>query len=153
MNRWSTASARSCRSTGPGRGLLTAGSAALLLIVLRGGHQSFRVGLALAVLVAVLLALFVWRERRAADPILPLDLLGTPHIAAAILSSFLIGALMFGIDIYIPLFIQGVKGGKATNAGLTITPLFFAWSISVAIAARVVVRLGFRRTAVLGSLS
>jgi EmrB/QacA subfamily drug resistance transporter len=135
-----------------GAGLLTAGSSALLLIVLRGEQQTASAGTSLAVLAAFLLALFVWRERRAADPILPLDLLATPHIAAAIVSSFLIGALMFGIDTFIPLFMQGVKGGKATNAGLTITPLFLTWAISVAVAARLVGRLGFRRTAIFGSI-
>ncbi len=131
--------------------LLSAGSAALLLVVLRGGHQTLSAGAWLGALAVGLLILFVWRERVAADPILPLDLLATPHIAAAIASSFLIGALMFGIDTYIPLFMQGVKGGKATNAGLAITPLFLSWSISVAVAARVVGRLGFRLTALVGS--
>lgn len=135
-----------------GAALLSAGSAALLLIVLRGGHQSASAGTLRGAVAAGLLVLFVMRERRAADPILPLDLLFTPHIAAAIGGSFLIGALMFGIDTYIPLFMQGVKGGKATNAGLTITPLFLAWSVSVAVAAKVVGRLGFRRTAVIGSV-
>jgi hypothetical protein len=135
-----------------GAGLLSAGSAGLLLLVLRGGQQSATSGAWLAAVAVVLLALFVWREHRAADPILPLDLLLTPHIAAAIVSSFLIGALMFGIDTYIPLFMQGVKGGKATNAGLTITPLFLSWSLSAAVAARVVGRLGFRQTAVAGSM-
>ena len=116
-------------------GLLFGGAAGLLLLVLRGGQQSVTSGALLAGVAMVLLALFVWREHWAADPILPLDLLLTPHIAAAIVSSFLIGALMFGIDTYIPLFMQGVKGGKATNAGLTITPLFLSWSLSAAVAA------------------
>ena len=47
---------------------------------------------------------------------------------------------------------QGVLGGSATRAGRTITPLFLAWSISAAVAAKVVVRFGFRATAVVGSI-
>lgn len=136
----------------PGAGLLTAGSTVLLLAVLRGGNQSAAAGASLALLAVGLLGLFVWCERRAADPILPIDLLREPHIAAAVAGSFLIGALLFGIDTYVPLFVQGVKGGTATVAGRTITPLFLSWSISVFIAATVVVRLGFRRTAVFGSV-
>ncbi|MCA1684543.1 MAG: MFS transporter, partial [Planctomycetia bacterium] len=123
-----------------------------LLVVLRGGQQSAWGAAALATAALAILVVFVWRERHAADPILPLDLLCRPHIAAAIAGSFLIGALMFGIDTYIPLFMQGVRGGKATNAGLTLTPLFLSWSISAAVAARVVGRVGFRRTAVAGSV-
>src|SRR5206468_310041 len=66
--------------------------------------------------------------------------------------SFLIGVLLFALDTYVPLFVQGVRGGTAARAGRTITPLFLAWSISVAVAAAVVVRFGFRRTAAFGSV-
>ena len=51
---------------------------------------------------------------------------------------------------YIPLYVQGVLGGKATKAGEVLTPLFFAWALSVAVAAKVVIRFGFRTTAVVG---
>jgi MFS family permease len=100
----------------------------------------------------VLLVLFVRQERRAADPLLPIDLLLTPNIAAAVGGGFVIGALLFGMDTYVPLFVQGVQGGSATRAGRTITPLFLTWAVSVAVAARVVAPLGFRRTAVIGSV-
>jgi MFS family permease len=129
-----------------GAGLLTAGSTALLLFALSGG------GVGLLAVAAGFLALFVRCERRAADPVLPIDLLRTPHIAAAIGVSGLIGALLFGIDTYIPLFVQGVTGGSARVAGRMITPLFLAWSVSVAVAAKVLTRLGFRRTALVGSV-
>jgi MFS family permease len=61
--------------------------------------------------------------------------------------------LLFGIDSFVPLFVLGTLGGSATRAGRTITPLFVAWSISVAIAAKVVIRLGYRGTALVGSTS
>jgi MFS family permease len=83
---------------------------------------------------------------------LPIDLLLTPNILASVAGSFMIGALMFGIDTYIPLFVQGVQGGTAEAAGRTITPLFLSWSISVVVAAWVVRPLGFRRTALTGSV-
>ena len=124
----------------------------LLLAVLSGPTQSAAwVGVTLVLAVALLVLLVRW-EWRAAEPVLPIDLMVEPHIAAAILGSFLVGGLLFGIDTYIPLFIQGVRGGTATEAGRVITPLFVCWSVSVAVAAKVVVRLGFRRTAVIGSL-
>jgi EmrB/QacA subfamily drug resistance transporter len=130
--------------------LLAGGSTALLLAVLKG--ESVILGPGMFLLAVVVLVLFVRHERRAAEPVLPIDLLVSPHIAAAILGSFLIGGLLFGIDTYIPLFVQGVREGTATAAGRTITPLFLTWSISVMVAAKVVVRLGFRRTAVIGSI-
>jgi multidrug resistance protein len=134
-----------------GAGLLTAGLSALLLIVLDGASLGLRLDLLLAVLAVGLLVGFVFRELRAADPILPMDLMIRPTIAASILGNFLIGAILVGIETYVPLFMQGVRGGDATEAGTALTPLFLAWAVSVAFAARAVVRFGFRRGGMLGA--
>ena len=133
-----------------GAGLLASGSTLLLLAILRGPDASMVAGSVLVAAALALLGGFIAVERRAADPILPLDLFARVPIAAAIAGSFLIGALLFGIDTYVPLYVQGVLGGKAAEAGEVITPLFLSWAISVAVAAKVVVRLGFRLTAVVG---
>ena len=135
-----------------GAALLTLSSVVLLLAVLKVGELSWAWGGSLLVLAPVLLGVFLAWERVAPDPVLPLDLILSAHIGAAIAGSFLIGGLLFGLDTYIPLFVQGVGGGTATQAGRVITPLFLSWAVSVAVAAKVVVRLGFRRTAVAGSL-
>jgi MFS family permease len=132
--------------------LLTLSSVVLLLAVLKGGELSWTWGGTLLVVALILLGAFLVWEQLAADPVLPLDLILSAHIGAAIAGSFLIGALLFGLDTYIPLFVQGVRGGTATQAGRVITPLFLSWAVSVAVAAKVVVRLGFRRTAVTGSI-
>jgi MFS family permease len=133
-----------------GASLLAAGSTLLLLTILSGSQLTTATASFLFLGSIVLLGGFVAVERMAADPILPPDLFTRMPIAAAILASFLIGALLFGIDTYVPLYVQGVLGGKAAEAGAVITPLFFSWAISVAVAAKVVVRFGFRRTAVFG---
>ena len=98
-----------------------------------------------------ILVLFVVREHRAADPILPMDLMIRPTIAASLVGSFLVGGILFGLDTYVPLYIQGVSGGNATLAGRALMPLFLAWAISVAVAARAVVHYGFRRGGMVGS--
>jgi multidrug resistance protein len=134
-----------------GAGLLTAGLTSLLLLVLDGSHHGIAVATGLLAASVGLLVLFVIRERRAADPILPMDLVIRPVIAASLLGSFLIGVIFFGIDTYIPLYLQGVQGGNASLAGLSLTPLFLAWAISVALAARAVVHRGLRFGALVGS--
>lgn len=134
----------------PGAVLLTLGSSALLLGVLQGHDASaLRVGVCLA-LAAAILAAFVVRERRAADPVLPLDLIGSGVIGASVLGSFAVGVLLFGLDTFIPLYIQGVRGGTATRAGWTMTPMLSAWAVSVFVAVRFVIALGFRATAMAG---
>ena len=58
---------------------------------------------------------------------------------------------MFGLETYVPLFIQGVRGGDATSAGRSLMPLFLAWAVSVAVAARAIVHFGFRRGGMIGA--
>ena len=134
-----------------GAGLLTAGLSTLLLIVLDGSSLGMQIDLVLAGLTAVLLVGFVYRELHAEDPILPMDLMIRPTIATAVIGNFLIGGILFGIETYVPLFMQGVRGGDAREAGQALTPLFLAWAVSVAFAAPAVVRWGFRRGGTFGA--
>jgi EmrB/QacA subfamily drug resistance transporter len=135
-----------------GAGLLTAGLTSLLLVVLDGSQHGIMVGIGLFVASIVLLVLFVIREHQAADPILPMDLMTRPTIAASLIGSGLIGGILFGIDTYIPLYIQGVGGSDARLAGRALMPLFLTWAISVAVAARAVVHRGLRFGALVGSM-
>lgn len=134
-------------------GTVLAGLASSLLLLGALGSERWTRGTELALFgagVGLLAVLLAW-ERRHPDPILPVDLMARPTIASAIGGSFLIGALLFAIETYVPLYVQGVRGGSATDAGGAITPLFLTWSLSVAVAARVLVRLGFRGTATVGA--
>ncbi len=131
--------------------LLTVGLSALLLLALDGGRHSWTYTACMGSGAVVALVLFVIREHVAADPILPLDLMTRPVIAAALIGSLCFGAILFGLDTYVPLYIQGVQGGNATEAGRALMPLFLVWAISVALAARAVVRFGFRRAGFIGS--
>ena len=75
-----------------------------------------------------------------------------PTIAASLIGSFLVGGIPVpGLETYVPLYIQGVRGGNATLGGRALMPLFLAWAISVALAARAVVHYGFRRGGMVGS--
>jgi multidrug resistance protein len=134
-----------------GAGLLSASMTSLLLLVLDGSQHGTAIAMALGAASVVFLVLFVLRELRAADPILPMDLMTRPVIAASLAGSCLIGAILFGIDTYVPLYIQGVQGGDARLAGRSLMPLFLTWAFSVAVAARAVVHRGLRFGGLVGS--
>ncbi len=134
-----------------GAGLLTGGLSALLLIVLDGSSLGLKLDVVLAVLTVGLLVGFVFRELHAEDPILPMDLMIRPTILASVIANFLIGGILYGIETYVPLFMQGVRGGDARQAGQALTPLFLSWAVSVAFAAQAVVRWGFRRGGMFGA--
>jgi multidrug resistance protein len=131
--------------------LLTSGMSILLWVVLDSAQLGGPTIVASLGLSAALIFLFVLRERVAADPILPLDLMTQPTIAASLVGSALLGAILFGLDTYVPLFVQGVRGGNATLAGRSLMPLFLTWAVSVAVAAKAIVRFGFRRGGIVGS--
>src|SRR5205823_914430 len=90
----------------PGAALLSSGTTALLVAVLGGGDRPWAWTAGLLAVAAALFVAFVRQERHAADPILPLDLMVRRVIAASVVGSFLVGGLLFGIDTYIPLFVQ-----------------------------------------------
>ncbi len=69
---------------------------------------------------------FVLVERRAKEPILPMDLFGNPVIAVSSAVVFLTGAAMFGTIMFIPLFMQAVVGLSATNSGMLLTPMMLS---------------------------
>jgi EmrB/QacA subfamily drug resistance transporter len=133
---------------------LTAGIVALLFALLQGGTSWAWYSLqsiALFALTAVLLVLFFYQERRTPEPILPLTLFKNRIIAISSIGGVILGVLMFGITSYAPLFVQGVIGGTATSAGVTLGPLLIAWPISSTLSGKVIIRFGYRFTAVLGA--
>jgi MFS family permease len=96
------------------------------------------------------MVLFLRQEQKAPEPILPLTLFRNRIIAVSSLGGLALGILMFGITSYVPLFVQGVQGGTATNAGISLGPLLVAWPIAATISGRIVIRYGYRLTALLG---
>ena len=130
-----------------GAGLLFAGISALLIALgVDTGASS-----PIFVVAVVLLAAFVMVERCVADPILPLALLTHPLMARAFTVVFLVGMALFGAIAFIPLFVQGVMGATATEAGQVLTPLFLGWVVMSIAAARLTVAVGYRRLAIAGS--
>ena len=95
---------------------------------------------------------FVVVERRQTEPILPVDLLSHPVISRTLLVVFLVGVALFGAIAFVPLFVQGVMGGSATQAGQALTPLFLGWVTMSVIGAKITVRIGYRVVAIAGSM-
>jgi hypothetical protein len=90
----------------------------------------------------VLLAVFVAIERRAVEPLLPLDLLRERTFAVSASATLVIGAVLFGVTIYAPVYIQGVIGASATNAGVVLIPLSFGWVVAAFTSGQLVARTG-----------
>jgi EmrB/QacA subfamily drug resistance transporter len=120
--------------------LLSVGVVALLLAA--RSPAAFAAALPIA---AVALVLFVRAERRAPEPLLPLDLFRQPVIAVSSATGALLGAAMLALVTFVPLWVQSVLGGSPTAAGGAIAPMAIGWPIASAIAGRLLPRLGYRR--------
>ncbi len=79
--------------------------------------------LGLFVLAIASLASFIWIERHASEPIIPLWLFSNRVISISMLVTFFTGMGMFGGITFIPLFFQGVLGLSATTSGSFLTPM------------------------------
>lgn len=105
--------------------LMVSGVSALLLAVsVYGPENGWADGKTLAAF-GVSLALiigFLAQERRASEPILPLDLFSNHTFSITSVLGFIIGAGLFGAVVMLPLYLQLVKGDSATAAGLKLIP-------------------------------
>ena len=133
-----------------GAALMFSGVSAILLGI--GGETGTGTGPVWLVAGIVLLVAFAYVERRVREPILPVDMFSNPLIARTNIVAFLFGVAMFGAIAFIPLYVQGVLGGTATQAGQVLTPLFLGWVITSIIAARLTVKIGYKPVAMAGSV-
>lgn len=135
--------------------VLAGGLTALLLsVVQKAGASALPLG-ARALLAAggiAALLLFVRAQARRAHPLVPPGLFRDARTVAPYAGAVLMGTAVFGVDAFVPLFVQGARGGTALSAGAVVTPVMLFWALSATVAARAVVRFGFRITAQVGAL-
>jgi EmrB/QacA subfamily drug resistance transporter len=100
----------------------------------------------------VLMVVFFFIERRAQDPIIPLQLFKNNGVVSSNASAFLMGAILLGASSYIPLFIQGVIGGSATKSGDLLTPMMLGLVFGAGFAGAMMQRMPYRPIQIFSSL-
>ncbi len=99
----------------------------------------------------LLLVLFFWIEAKANEPIIPLSLFNK-GVTSATFSSFFQGVIMIAASSYIPLFIQGVLGGSASNAGNLLTPMMLSLVAGSTIGGLLMGKISFRPIMIAASI-
>ncbi|MEV0584990.1 DHA2 family efflux MFS transporter permease subunit [Nonomuraea sp. NPDC050310] len=108
-----------------GAALLTGAVVGLLLVAEWGGREHAWGSPAILGLLGAVVALsvlFVRRQRRTADALLPVRLFAGPVLRAALPAAGLLGALLGGSIVYLPTYLQAAYGMSATQAGLALMP-------------------------------
>jgi EmrB/QacA subfamily drug resistance transporter len=124
---------------------IVAAVSALLLVLSLGGKEfewnsGWTYGL-VAITVIMLLAA-IWQERRHPEPIMPPHLFGNHTFVLTSVAGFLVGVAMFGAIIFLPQYLQIVKGESPTASGLLTLPLMIGMLGSSIISGRIITHTG-----------
>ncbi|QRG68461.1 MDR family MFS transporter [Brevibacillus choshinensis] len=93
---------------------------------------------------AILIALFLWIETKAKEPILPLHLFRLPAIAFGNICGFFVSAALFSAIACIPLFVQSEIGMSPSQAGYLLSPLMLATIVTSTIGGRLMSKVSYR---------
>ncbi|REF35284.1 MDR family MFS transporter [Thermasporomyces composti] len=128
-----------------GATFLTASASSLLLVLSLAGNVFAWLSWWTAVLGAVFVVTLVGAvvvERRAAEPILPPRLFKNPTFCLTGVAGFFVGFAMFGVMIYLPQYLQVVRGKSPTESGLLTLPLVFGMLVVGLLCGRAITRWG-----------
>lgn len=114
---------------------------AMLTSISSRGLDPLVIGAALGCL-AVLVPLFIWREKRAAQPLVELSLFGDRLFVGTTFATFLSHIGRFGIVILVALVYQSAYGLSATRASLLVLPVAIGTMVASPIAGTLEIRRG-----------
>ncbi|WP_193100280.1 MDR family MFS transporter [Burkholderia sp. Z1] len=96
---------------------------------------------------------FIYEERLAAEPIIPLELFRHRTFVLVSLIGFVVGTALFGSVTFIPLYLQVVKGSTPSQAGMQLLPMMGGMLAMSVISGRLISRLGsYRMFPIAGTL-
>src|SRR6476619_202364 len=133
--------------------LLGVGSSLIILGLLEGGilwAWDSVPSIAILSVGVLLMIAFGFVERRAAEPILPGWLFRSRLLNSTNLAALGVGMLLIGLTSFIPLYAQCVLHTSALVAGFALAALTLGWPLAASVAGRIYMKIGFRRTALIG---
>ncbi|AZN43887.1 DHA2 family efflux MFS transporter permease subunit [Paenibacillus albus] len=92
----------------------------------------------------VMLISFIFIERKVSEPIISFKMFRKRLYWTSNAMAMFSGAAFITASVYIPIFIQGVLGGKATNAGLVLLPMMLASVVTASGGGFLMTKLSFR---------
>lgn len=136
--------------------LLTIAISSLMYVLVEGGSRiawnSWQ-AIALFAVFFVAFLLFLLQEKRAAEPVMPLEIWKERSIFVANITSLTTGVILIGISSFLPAFVQGVMEQPPIIAGFALTTMSIGWPIASALSGRMLLSLGYRVTSIIGGVA
>ncbi len=123
--------------------------AATGLFAVSAGGKTFEWGspviVGMLVVSAVSFPAFLFIERRVSDPMVPLDLFKSRVFSGAMAASMTITVTFTVVTVFMPLYIQGVRGERATASAIPLMANALGVAIGSNLGGQIISRLGYVR--------
>jgi predicted MFS family arabinose efflux permease len=97
--------------------------------------------------------LWIFVERRAAEPVLSMELFRNRSFAVSSAVSFVMGFVMFGSIVFLPVYLQIVRGVNPTSSGLRLLPMMVGIVATSIGSGQIIARTGhYRKFPIVGTL-
>ena len=138
-----------------GTALLSAGVTAIILTATWGGTTYAWLSTPIVLLAiggALLIGVFIFVERRATEPLLPVVLFRNRVFTVTSAVGFLMGFSMYGVLTYVPVYLQAVRGASPTTSGLELLPVMLGLLVASITSGRLVSSSGrYKRFPIMGT--
>ncbi|HJV31169.1 MAG TPA: MFS transporter, partial [Bacillales bacterium] len=101
---------------------------------------------------AVLFIIFIFIETKVKDPIISFSMFKNRLYASSTIVGLFYGAAFMGATVYIPIFVQGVYGGSATNSGLILLPMMLGSVVTAQVGGFLTTKMSYRNIMVISGL-
>ena len=139
-----------------GAGFLATGLTCIILFTTQGGViLPWDSGQLWFTLIFGLIALggFIYEERHASEPIIPLHLFKERTFLLCCLIGFIIGTSLFGGMTFLPLYLQVVKNSTPSEAGMQLLPMMCGLMLTSIVSGRMISKIGrYRIFPIVGTL-
>jgi EmrB/QacA subfamily drug resistance transporter len=126
----------------------------LLYVLLFGVKEGFLapINLVLSAVFVVFLVLFLWIEKRAEDPFIPIDLFTKRLVLVPNLFGFFAFPFLISTTVYFPIWIQQILKQTPTISGLALTCTLIGWPVGATFCARILNKVGPWKLSIIGAM-
>ena len=135
-----------------GAALMAFGIGLFLYTLIQAHHLGFSNFLLLVIASAAVMTLFVFHERRAAEPILPLMLWRNRVILSGVVGCFSVGCVIMASTTFLPAYIQGIMGRSPIVAGYALAISSVTWIAGSYAGGQIMLRSSYRAATMVGSI-